>query len=386
MASNNFIYLDYAATSFPKPEIVYQAVDKTLREECGNPGRSNHRLALSATRVVGEARMLCARLFNSVSSDSIVFTNNTTTALNIAIQGVVSSGDHVITSSLEHNSVSRPLSYLASKGIEVTKLPADLRTGLSLKTLEQAVQENTKLVVCTHISNVTGTINDVAAIGEFCRNRKVLLLVDAAQSAGLRPIDVQEMKIDLLAFPGHKGLLGPQGTGGLYIRPQLELASILQGGTGTTSESLEQPHASPERYESGTLNIPGLAGLAAGVRYLLDIGIPEVAKYEQKLTTHLLQGMAQIPGITIIGPDETVARGNVVSVFFDHIAVADAALMMDAVFSIAVRGGLHCSADAHQTLGTLKRGGTLRISPGYLNTIEEIEQCIDALAICAKGV
>jgi len=386
MIPSGFIYLDHAATSFPKPEVVYQAVDKALREECGNPGRSNHRLALSATRVVEEARMLCARLFHAPSPDSIVFTNNTTTALNMSIRGSVSPGEHVITSSLEHNSVTRPLNYLADSGGEVTKIPTDLHTGLSLTALEQAVQKNTKLVVCTHISNATGTVNDIAAIGEFCQRKGILFLVDGAQSAGMRPIDVQKMEIDLFAFPGHKGLLGPQGTGGLYIRPQVELTTILQGGTGNHSESLDQPHSSPERYESGTLNIPGLAGLAAGVRYLLDVGISAVAKHEQELTTRLLKGIAQISGITLFGPDETVERGNVVSIRFDHISVAEAALMMDAAFSIAVRGGLHCSADAHRTMGTLENGGTLRISPGYLNTIEEIEQCLEALAICAKGV
>jgi len=386
MTPNRFIYLDNAATSFPKPEIVYQAVDKALREESGNPGRSNHRLALSATRVVDEARMFCARLFHVASPDSIVFTNNTTTALNMAIRGTVSPGDHVITSSLEHNSVTRPLKYLADNGIEITKIPTDLQTGLSLTALEQAVQKNTKLVVCTHISNVTGTVNDIAAIGDFCQSKGILFLVDGAQSAGMRPIDVQKMKIDLFAFPGHKGLLGPQGTGGLYIRPGLEIATLLQGGTGSVSESLEQPHSTPGRYESGTLNIPGLAGLAAGVRYLLDVGISEVAKHEKNLTTRLIQGIARIPGITLIGPNDTTERGNPVSICFDRISVADAALMMDAAFSIAVRGGLHCSADAHQTMGTLESGGTLRISPGYLNTIEEIEQCLEALAICAKGV
>ena len=386
MTSHRFIYLDHAATSFPKPEIVYQAVDKALREECGNPGRSHHRLALSATRVVEEARMFCARLFHAASPDSIVFTNNTTTALNMAIQGTVSPRDHVITSSLEHNSVTRPLKYLAGKGIEVTKIPTDLHIGLSPAALEQVVQKNTKLVICNHVSNVTGTISDIAAIGGFCRDRDILFLVDGAQSAGMRPVDVQKMKIDLFAFPGHKGLLSPQGTGGLYIRPGLEFAPILQGGTGSASESLEQPRFSPQRYESGTLNIPGLAGLAAGVRYLLDVGITEVAKHEKVLTTCLLQGIARIPGITLVGPDETVERGNVVSICFHRISVPEATLMMDAAFSIAVRGGLHCSADAHRTMGTLENGGTLRISPGYLNTLEEIEQCLQSLAICAKGV
>jgi selenocysteine lyase/cysteine desulfurase len=248
--SSKIVYLDNAATSFPKPESVYEAVLKTMREECGNPGRAGHRLSLSAGRNVNEARVLCARLFNAQSPENIVFTPNTTVALNIAIKGIVEPGDHVITSSLEHNSVSRPLHYLEQAGVRVTKLPTDLRYGLSAGDIEKAVTPDTKLVVCTHVSNVTGTINDIASIGAFCGSKGIHLLVDAAQSAGSRAIDVQNTRVDMLAFPGHKGLLGPQGTGGLYIRPGLELKTIIQGGTGSESESLSQPEIMPDRFVS----------------------------------------------------------------------------------------------------------------------------------------
>ena len=386
MPNPDMIYLDNAATSFPKPKTVVWAVEKALREGCGNPTRSSHRLALSAGRVIDETRILCARLFNAPSPNHIIFTNNATTALNIAIKGVVLSGDHILTSSLEHNSVVRPVKYLETNGVQVTKIPTCLQNGLTLPQIEKAIQKNTKLLVCTHVSNVTGTVNDITTIGNFCREKGIIFLVDAAQSAGMRPIDIQEMNIDLLAFPGHKGLLGPQGTGGLIINPGLELDTLIQGGTGSMSESLEQPHLLPERFESGTPNVPGLAGLAAGIQYILDTGLTTIADGEKKLIHQLIRGLSELQRVHLIGPDLTADRGNVVSVTLDNITVADAALMMDAGFNIAVRSGLHCSVDAHHTTGTLSSGGTLRISPGHFNCEQDIEQCLTALSICAKGL
>ena len=409
------VYLDNAATSFPKPESVYVAVDKAMREACGNPGRSGHKLSLSAGRIVDEARMLCARLFNAQSPETIIFTNNTTTALNIAIKGFLNSGDHVITSSLEHNSVSRPLNHMAPDGINVTKIPTDLFRGLGADDIAAAVQPNTKLVVCTHISNVTGTVNDIASIGSYCREKGIAFLVDAAQSAGVKPIDAQQMKIDMIAFPGHKGLFGPQGTGGLYIRPGLELGTIIQGGTGSVSESLRQPESSPEKYESGTLNTPGLAGLAAGIRFILETGIEQIDKRETHLVNRLIEGICAIDSVSIIGPDAigqgavgqgnigqgnigqcvieqgiigpggAKSRGNVVSVRIESISVPDAAVIMDTAFNIAVRGGLHCASDAHRSAGTLETGGTIRISPNYFNSEADIDYCLAALESCAKG-
>lgn len=224
------IYLDNAATSFPKPERVYMEVDRAMRQFSGNPGRSGHRLSLAAAAQVENARQLCAKLFNISASEQVVFTLNTTDALNLAIKGAIGPVDHVITDTLEHNSVVRPLHALEKKGVEVTRIPTSLDCGLSVVEVAKNIRPNTKMLVCTHISNVTGTINDIAALGALCRQRNILFLVDAAQSAGIRPINVQSMNIDLLAFPGHKGLFGPQGTGGLYIRKGINLICLREGG------------------------------------------------------------------------------------------------------------------------------------------------------------
>lgn len=383
---SKYVYLDNAATSFPKPESVYVAVDKAMREACGNPGRSGHALSLSAGRIIEEARMLCARLFSAPSPERVIFTCNATAALNIGIKGALQPGDHVVASSLEHNSVARPLRHLEMAGVEVTKIPTSPVDGLGADDVKKALRPNTKLVVCAHISNVTGTVNDIAAIGELCGGSGVLFLVDAAQSAGARPIDAQGMRIDMLAFPGHKGLFGPQGTGGLYIRPGLELKTIAQGGTGSVSESLTQPESMPDKFESGTLNTPGLAGLAAGARFVLETGIEQIQQREEALTNRLMDGIQSIKGARVIGPGPGKGRGNVVSVKFDNISAADAALMMDAAFQVAVRGGLHCAPDAHRSAGTLEGGGTVRVSPNYLNTESDIDVCLAALEACAKGI
>ena len=386
MVDNEVVYLDNAATSFPKPMSVYNAVEKTMRDSCGNPGRSGHKLSLSAGRIIDEARMLCASLFNAGSPENIVFTNNTTTALNMAIKGILKPGDHVITSTLEHNSVARPLTRMETNGISVTKIPTDIISGINLENLNEYISSNTKLFICSHISNVTGTINNVAAIGDFCREHNIILLVDAAQSAGTRPIDVQAMQIDMMAFPGHKGLFGPQGTGGLYIKPGIELETIIEGGTGSLSESLYQPVTMPEKFESGTQNTPGLAGLAAGIRFIMETGIETIKQHESMLTNRLLEGLTKIEDIELVGPKLGTDRGSVVSIRFSNIQAADAALMLDAAFNIATRSGLHCASDAHRTAGTIECGGTLRISPGFFNTEDDINYCLQALTSCIDDI
>jgi cysteine desulfurase family protein len=383
---NKLIYLDNAATSFPKPDSVYEAVTRAMREECGNPGRSGHRLSLAAGRIVSEARFLCARLFNAESPDNIIFTSNTTVALNMAIKGLIESGDHIITSSLEHNSVSRQLFELQNMSVEVTKLATDITSGLNPDDLKKALRPNTKLVVCTHISNVTGTVNDIAAIGNVCGNNGLVFLVDAAQSAGVRPIDVRGMSVDMLAFPGHKGLLGPQGTGGLYVKPGLNLKTIIQGGTGSNSELLSQPNNFPEKFESGTLNTPGLAGLAAGIRFILETGVETITQREEVLTDRLLDGIKSLKGIRVTGSHDGQNRGSVVSLCFENLPPTDAAIILDTAYNIAVRSGLHCAADAHRHIGTLDSGGTVRISPNFFNTEEDIDNCLAALKTCAKGL
>jgi cysteine desulfurase family protein len=382
---SEIIYLDNAATSCPKPESVYHAVNETLRNRCGNPGRSDHTPSLLANQILDETRMLCARLFNAPSPEQIIFTWNATAALNIALKGLLKPGDHVITSSFEHNSVARPLFGLEKNGVFVTKITSNIDYGLSLDALRRSVRSNTKLVVCNHISNVFGTVNDISAIGRFCREQRLLLLVDAAQSAGAKPIDVQSMNIDLLAFPGHKALFGPQGTGGLYIRHGVPLETIFEGGTGSHSESLEQPYEGTDRFESGTPNTPGLAGLAEGVRFLLETGVSQIEKRETELVERLLYGLEGIRNIRILGPQKGCARGTAISIQLTSHAPTQAAKILDSNFRIAVRSGLHCSVDAHRTIHTLEHGGTLRISPGFFNQEHEIDFCVNALrVICGE--
>ena len=330
-------------------------------------------------------RLLCSRLFHAPASETIAFGVNTTEALNLGILGMVEKGDHVITSSLEHNSVARPLEHLKDEGVEVTKIRADLENGVDPDAVEAAIKDNTKLVVMTHISNVTGTVNDIAAIGDVCRRHGVTFLVDAAQSAGVRPIDVQAMKIDMLAFPGHKCLYGPQGTGGLYISPEVDLRPLLTGGTGTQSELLHQPVSRPERYESGTLNVPGLAGLARGVDFILKTGVDAIEEKEYELTARLISGIRQYDNITIWGPQTAKNRAAVLSITIDGYEPQDISIYLDQIFDIAVRSGLHCAPYAHETLGTLDKGGTVRISPGYFTTEEEIDACIEAIGIISRG-
>lgn len=372
------IYLDNAATSWPKPEEVYLAADRALRHG-GNPGRSGHKLSIAAGRTVEEARILLAHLFAVPKPESIVFTLNTTDALNLAIKGILKKGDHVITSAMEHNSVARPLEALKSNGIEVTKVASSPISGVDMQEVQAAIKENTRLMVFSHVSNVTGTVNPIAEIGELCHDNGILFLVDAAQSAGVIPINVEKMKIDLLAFPGHKSLLGPVGTGGLFIREGLSLKPIREGGTGSFSELLSQPEKIPDRYESGTLNTSGIAGLAAGVRFLLEQGVETLQEKEAALTNRLLEGISQISGITAFGPPPGKLRTGVVSLLINGVEPAQAAIILDNVFDIAVRAGLHCAPDTHRTLGTLETGGTVRFSIGAFNTEEEIDFCLEAL-------
>jgi selenocysteine lyase/cysteine desulfurase len=409
------IYLDNAATSWPKPEQVYQTADRVAREFSGNPGRSGHKLSLAAGRYIEETRSLLARLFNAPSSSCIAFTSNATEALNLALKGLLKPGDHVITGSMEHNSVARPLEALKKRGIEYTKVPIDpsaepwnpspsfagakvplLGEGGSdeggsasggsggggsalVQGIRAALRNNTRLLVLNQVSNVTGTENPVAEIAELCKKNEIVFLLDAAQSAGHIPIDVRGLGLDLMAFPGHKGLLGPQGTGGLYIREGLVLEPLKEGGTGSRSEELTQPPAGPGRYESGTLNTPGIAALGEGVRLLLEEGIENVAAREAALTNRLIAGLKEIPGLRLYGPPPGPHRRGVVSLILEALDCGSLAILLDETFDIAVRAGLHCAPDAHRTLGTLASGGTLRISPGCFTTGADIDRCVEAL-------
>jgi cysteine desulfurase family protein len=374
------IYLDNAATSFPKPEAVYEAASRSMREAGGNPGRSGHRLSVSAGRIIEEARALLAQLFNAPRPEQIAYTLNATDAINLALKGVLKPGDHVVTSSVEHNAVIRPLEALKSTGVDYTRVTASPQSGVRLDEVAAAIRGNTKLMVFTHISNVTGTVNPIAEIGALCREHGILLLVDASQSAGLRPIDVRKMNIDLMAFPGHKGLFGLQGTGGLYISEDVDVRPLREGGTGSRSEKRKQPFDRPGRYESGTLNTPGIAGLAAGVKYLLNEGIDAICKKEAALVNRLISGLGEIDGVRLHGPSASRERSGVVSITMEGIDPMEVSMILDSAFDIAVRAGLHCAPDAHETIGTLQTGGTIRISAGRFNTEQDIDACLSALA------
>jgi cysteine desulfurase family protein len=378
------IYLDNAATTWPKPEQVYESVIDAMRRGGGNPGRSAHRTSVEAGKILDRARSSLAKLFGAKDPGRIVFAHNATDALNLAIGGVLVPGDHALISSMEHNSVTRPLEHLARRGIAYDKVPMDPAAGVDPQDVAKALRPNTKLVAMTHASNVTGTVNPLGAVGALCRDRGVLFLVDAAQSAGSLPIDVEALKIDLLAFPGHKGLLGPTGTGGLYLADGVDVEPSRYGGTGVFSESTSQPDELPYRYESGTQNVHGLAGLEAGVRFILDETPGKIHARELFLTNMLIRGLGELPNVTVYGPPAGAERAAVVSFNIEGMNAAEAALILDASFDIALRSGLHCAPDAHRTLGTIDRGGTIRVSPGFFNTEDDIARCLEAVTAIAR--
>ena len=378
------IYLDNAATSWPKPEIVYQTMDEFLRTKGGNPGRGSHNMALAARQVVEETRMLVARLINAVEINQVIFTLNCTDSLNLGLKGLLRPGDHVITSSIEHNSVVRPLRKLEKQGVRVTRLPPSVKSGVvSAQDIEKAITKDTKLVVMTHASNVTGVIQPIGEYGAIVRKHNRIFMVDAAQTAGRYPIDVQASNIDLLAFSGHKGLFGPPGTGALYVGERVELDSLREGGTGSHSELEEQPLELPYRYESGTVNSVGISGLGAGLKYILSEGLEKIHTHEQFLTGRLIEGLSPIPGVTLYTAKDSTKQAPIISCNIEGYEPAEAGVILDQAFDIKVRTGLHCAPAAHKTIGTYPLG-TIRLSPGYFNTAEEIDMTLQALDRMAR--
>jgi cysteine desulfurase family protein len=373
------IYLDNAATSWPKPPGVARAMSNALTSGMGNPGRTSHRLSMDAALMVQECRENLALLFAIANPLRICFTSNATEALNLAIKGMLSSGDHVICSSMEHNSVWRPLVALEERGVELTVVEAGPEGVTDVANIERSIKNNTKLIAVLHASNVNGAIQPVAEIGRVARERGIAMLVDAAQTAGSIAIDVEAMHIDLLAFPGHKGLLGPQGTGGLYVSEKVNLRPLKEGGTGSDSNGPHQPLYYPDRLESGTLNVPGIAGLNQSVRYLLRNGVARVGRFEAELTQTLLAGLMRIDGVTVYGPPAELPRAAVISFNLrgmDPVAVADA---LERRADIACRPGWHCAALAHRTQGT-QDTGTVRLSPGLFTKMTEIETVLGIVA------
>lgn len=371
-------YLDNAATSWPKPETVYRAVDDYMREVGATPGRGGHRREEEAARIADETRAALAELFHVPDPNGVVFTMNATQAINMALKGLLKPGDHVITSSIEHNAMWRPLKALERRGVAVTAIPCARDGSLDPAGVEAAIRPETRLIAMLHASNVLGTILPVAEIGALAQRRGIPLLVDAAQTAGACPIDMQSMKIDLLAFAGHKGLFGPHGTGGLVVCPGLELETSVEGGSGTESAPVTMPETLPMRLEAGTQNAAGIAGLLAGVRFVQEQGVEIIRQHELELTALLIEELCNAPGLTVLGPDDVSQRTAVISVTIEGYVPEQLAVVLDQVFDIATRAGLHCAPQAHRTAGTLE-SGALRFSPGYFNTADEIREAAATL-------
>ena len=377
------LYFDNAATSSPKPQIVLDRIQAALTEFNANPGRSGHPAALAAAREVLTCREALAALLGCEDPARIAFAFNCTDALNLAIKGVLRYGDHAIATQLEHNSVLRPLSALAARGrISLSIVPPRPDGFVSPDDIRAAIRKNTRLIAVTHASNVTGAIQPVAAIGQMARREGVCYLIDGAQALGALPVNVRALGCDLYAFPGHKSLLGPMGTGGLYIRPGLSLRPLREGGTGTDSESVLQPESLPEKYESGTLNLPGIAGLGAGCAFVKE-RVSAIMAHERELTQAVYEGLSAIPGAEIYSPREEAARAGIVSFNLEGMTSSDVSDRL-ANAGIAVRGGLHCAPGAHRFLSTLRRGA-VRASVGYANTFEEVDAFLAAVKRIAKG-
>jgi cysteine desulfurase / selenocysteine lyase len=375
------VYLDNAATSWPKPEAVYRAVDDYQRRLGAPAGRSSYTEASEAERIVAACRQKVARLIGAADPKRIIFTLNGTDSLNIALHGLLRPGDHVVTSVCEHNSVLRPLRFLAEyRGVTTTYVPCGATGIVDPDDFRRAITRQTKLVAILHASNVTGSIQPVAQIGRIAKEYGAALLVDAAQSLGYLPIDVSELGCDLLAAPGHKGLLGPLGTGVLYLSPGIEqrLLSLRQGGTGTRSDEDVQPSSLPDCYESGNLNVPGIVGLEAGVSHLLAAGMGPSREHQSQLTERLLDGLAGLPAATIFGSRNLAERVGVVSLNVAGYDPRELASLLDAQWSIQTRAGIHCAPRMHKALRTAP-AGTLRLSVGHFTTEAEVDAAVAAL-------
>ncbi len=381
------IYLDNAATSWPKPECVYDAADLYLRDNGAPGGRGGYAEALEANQIIERARRGVARLIGAADPRQVVVTFSGTDSLNLAIRGVVRPGDHVVTTVCEHNSVLRPLRALTdAAGVEVTYVPCDAAGFVSPDDVRAALRPQTRLVSVVHASNVTGAIQPIAEIGALARKHGALFLVDAAQSLGHVPIDVAQFDVDLLAAPGHKGLLGPLGVGVLYIRLGIErqMEPLRFGGTGTQSDEDRQPAELPEKFEAGNHNLPGLAGLAAATAWMAEQSVETIDARHRSLTERLLSELRQLDGITIHGPQTADGRTSVVSVTLAGYDPQEVAALLEASHGIQCRAGLHCAPRMHDALGTAVGGGTVRLSPGYFTTEEDIDAVVAALQDAAS--
>ena len=379
------IYMDNGATSWPKPPEMLDAMTEAIRSYCANPGRAGHAAAARTAREIYRTRTAAASLFNIEDPAQIIFTKNCTEAINIALKGILREGDHVITSSMEHNSVLRPLCQLESRGVSTTIIRCDRQGRINLQDIRAAVRVNTRMIVLTAASNVTGTRMPIEETGRIALRNGILFMVDGAQGAGHMDLDVRKNHIDLLAVPGHKGLMGPQGTGFLYVKKGLELVPLLEGGTGTKSKELGQPQNFPEGFEAGTLNAPGIIGLGASIRVIDRIGIQAIQAHEEKLMQKLQHDLEAIRGVTVYGPEDPRDRASIIAINIDGIDCETAASILDERFGIAVRAGFHCSGLAHDTIGTGKIG-CIRLCPGLYTAERDIGTVADAVAEIATNI
>ena len=386
------IYLDNASTTFPKPPEVAEAVYEYMTGVGSNIGRGGYASAYAAEEAVFNMRQLLCDFFGGEDAKNVVFTKNVTEALNVIIRGLLEKGEHVLVSAMEHNAVMRPLQLLGKEleageeapadAISFSRIPCDSEGNLELEALPRLVQQRTKAVIMTHASNVCGTLLPIDKVGDFCKQRGLLFIVDSAQSAGVFPINMQQLHIDALAFTGHKGLLGPQGIGGFVLREHMvtKLTPLIVGGTGSLSHTEKTPRFMPDKFEAGTLNLPGIMGLAAGVSWLKERGLASIRAHELALTEQLLaglQGLEQQGLLRIVGRKDLKQRTSVVSIAGTQLDIAMLAHKLNAEYGIATRVGLHCAPNAHKTLGTYPTG-TLRFSMGWHNTEAEIATALNA--------
>lgn len=376
------IYVDNAATSFPKPPCVLEAMTRYAQELGASAGRGAYREATQTGELVTRCRHRLARLINAADARRIIFTLNCTEALNLAIRGMLAPGDHVVATRFEHNSILRPILDLATGGITATFVAVDRATGaVAPDDLRAAIRPETRLIAVQHASNVTGVVQPIEPIISAARERGVPVLLDAAQTIGHLPLDVRALGVDLLAFPGHKGLLGPLGTGGLYVGPDMEerLRPLVCGGTGSASEQPTQPDFLPDKYESGSHNAIGLAGLSAAVDWLLSRGVDALRAHEIELCGRFLGRVGGIEGVRVFGPSDPSGRVGVFSVRVEGCAPAELSALLEAEFGVLTRSGIHCAPWAHETLGTAADGGTTRLSFGPFTTAADVDRCVDAL-------
>ena len=380
--NKTMIYMDNAATTMHKPQAVIDAVVAAM-SSLGNAGRGANEASLSASRVIYDTREKLCRFFHGTSPRQIVFTNNSTESLNIAIKGLLDPGDHVITTMLEHNSVLRPLYEMEQKGVALTIIKSNEKGTFDIRDMEEAIRPETKMIICTNGSNLTGNHIDVKKVGELAHRHGLLFVVDASQTAGVFPIDVQDMQIDVLCFTGHKGMLGPQGIGGMYVREGLQIRPLKSGGSGVQTYSKTHPTEMPTALEAGTLNGHGIAGLGAAVSYLMETGIDHIRAREQELMWKFYEGVKDIPGITIYGDFSTKDRCAIVTLNigdYDSSEVSDELLTE---YSISTRPGGHCAPLMHEALGTVEQGA-VRFSFSHYNTDEEVDIAIQAVRELAQ--